>query len=41
MKPAPFEYVAPTTEGVAVSALQEFDGADGKLAFGNSALRPS
>ena len=26
MKPAPFEYLAPTTVGEAVTALREFDG---------------
>ncbi|MBW2244223.1 MAG: xanthine dehydrogenase family protein subunit M [Deltaproteobacteria bacterium] len=39
MKPAPFEYVAPTTLGEVVSALQEYDG-EAKLLAGGQSLMP-
>ena len=39
MKPAPFDYVAPTTVGEAVSALQECNG-EAKLLAGGQSLMP-
>lgn len=39
MKPAPFEYLAPTTVGEAVSALEAYDG-EAKLLAGGQSLMP-
>ena len=39
MKPAPFEYLAPTTVGEAVSALHAYDG-EAKLLAGGQSLMP-
>ena len=39
MKPAPFEYLAPTSVGEAVTALREFDG-EAKILAGGQSLMP-
>ena len=39
MKPAPFEYLAPTSVGEAIAALQEFDG-EAKILAGGQSLMP-